>query len=57
MFTTDKNFDRHRRGSEDRVCVDPSSKGLELDGRGFWKLPGDAHFDLRVRNLRHEEAV
>jgi hypothetical protein len=53
MFTSDTNFDRHRMGVEDRYCVDPATKGLELDDRGFWKRPGDARSDLRVRNLRH----
>jgi hypothetical protein len=31
MFTSDTNFDRHRMGVEDRYCVDPATKGLELD--------------------------
>jgi hypothetical protein len=45
MFTTDANFDRHRMGGGDSYCVDPSTRGLLLNHRGFWsRPPREGHF-------------
>lgn len=45
-FSTESNFDRHRRFSvneQQRVCVDPASVGLVISnraGNSFWAMPG-----------------
>lgn len=44
-FTTASNFDRHRAGSKDRrfaagQCSDPAARGLVLNDRGQWSMPG-----------------
>lgn len=44
IFSTERNFDRHRQGTigTDRHCVDPSTVGLVLNYRGRWAEPGPA---------------
>ena len=44
LFSTDANFDRHRKGEHgvNRHCVDPASVGLVLVA-GVWKLPPAKH--------------
>lgn len=41
VFSTENNFDRHRKGkhSERRFCVDPAAVGLVRKANGDWAMP------------------
>jgi hypothetical protein len=57
-FTTPANFDRHRAGSKDKrheqgVCSDPSARGLVLNPRGQWAMPGRT-LDERLNEVSAE---
>ena len=41
VFSTESNFDRHRKGkhSEHRFCVPPEMVGLQKKANGDWGMP------------------
>ncbi|MCI4354113.1 MAG: hypothetical protein L3K06_01960 [Thermoplasmata archaeon] len=60
VFTSDRNFDRHRKGGGDSHCVDPATVGLILNPQGFWRevSPEDrSRVDSGPRNAAEPEEV
>jgi hypothetical protein len=49
LFTTTRNFDKHRVGKyPERRCAEPSAVGLVLNARGFWSRPGNGRIHYRA---------